>query len=74
LSDLYKEFTQERPLFELFNCIVDLEYNTNQLMNLGSTEEIAKEREQDENANSDLQNGAISGYVPKTGLFENFEA
>lgn len=39
LSEVYKQFSKERPLSELFNNIIDLEYDTNQLLQIADGNE-----------------------------------
>lgn len=39
LSELHNDLTKERPLCELFNSIIDLEYDINQLLHVNTLEE-----------------------------------
>jgi hypothetical protein len=49
-----------------------LEYEVNQLLNVQALIEEVKEGE-DQNAATDNASQTMSGYVPKMGLFEEFE-
>jgi hypothetical protein len=76
LSDLYTDLTKERPLSELFNSIIDLEYDINQLLHVNPLEEGGashKDKESQEEGH-DNSMAMMSGYAPKMGLFEMFEA
>eukprot|EP00347_Sterkiella_histriomuscorum_P017580 403348792 len=68
LEELYQQILENQRVYESQNGIVDLEYEINQL--LGSQEENKEEESQNE---SDLNSHLIQGYVPKMGLFEQFE-
>ncbi len=57
------------------NGIIDLEYEVNQLLNVQqqlNTEE-SKEGEEASSEGRDSSQQVMSGYVPKMGLFEQFE-
>lgn len=74
LEQLFSKSAEDRKGFELQNCILDLEYEMNQLLSM-AVEDQKDTQVEDPLAASEGGTGQaqISGYVPKMGLFEQFE-
>ncbi len=72
---MFAKFAEDKPLFSQFNAILDLEYETSQLLQVDDSDEATHQIDTaSEELGPDSAIGTVSGYVPKMGLFENFEA
>lgn len=75
IESLFLKSSEDKTSFEKSNCIIDLEYEMNQLLNVQQNAAIAEETGADDQGSALDASGqrVISGYVPKMGLFEQFE-
>lgn len=75
IETLFLKSSEDKTSFEKSNCILDLEYELNQLLNLQQTATGVEDSAADDQASALDASGqkVISGYVPKMGLFEQFE-